>query len=168
MTREHVVLPADGIPINPFMVQKVRRGDLPGGCLGIIKVLITPGQIIAPHVHADVDEVSYVLAGEITAEIGDEVVIAPAGSYVLKPYGVMHAFWNSGKQPARVMEMHLPGGFKELYREMTALASEHDLDADTRAGRIQAVNDAYRVEQHPELLEDLKRRHQLQVTPSPN
>jgi hypothetical protein len=34
---------------------------------------------------------------------------------------------------------------------MTALAAEHDLDADTRAGHIQAVNDAYRVEQHPEL-----------------
>jgi hypothetical protein len=37
MTREHVVLPTDGIPINRSMVQKIRRGDLPGGCLGIIE-----------------------------------------------------------------------------------------------------------------------------------
>ncbi|MFZ0159260.1 MAG: cupin domain-containing protein [Kineosporiaceae bacterium] len=161
MTREHVVLPTDGIPINRSMVQKIRRGDLPGGCLGIIEGLIAPGQLIAPHVHADVDEVSYVLAGEITAEIGGEVVVAPAGSYLLKPYGVMHAFWNSGSEPARVMEMHLPGGFEEFYREMTTVASDSDLDPDTRAGRIQALNDAYRVKQHPELVEDLKRRHRL-------
>ena len=161
MTPARVVLPAEGVPVNPFMVQKIRRGDLPGGCVGIIEGLIAPGGIIAPHVHSDVDEVSYVLAGEITAEIGDQVVVAPTGSYVLKPYGVMHAFWNSGQQPARVMEMHLPGGFEEFYSEMTALASEHDLDDETRERRIQAVNDAFRVEQHPELLEDLKRRHRL-------
>jgi mannose-6-phosphate isomerase-like protein (cupin superfamily) len=161
MTREHVVLPSDGIPINSFMVKKIRRGDLPGGCLGIIEARLAPGHIVAPHVHADVDEVSYVLAGEITAEIGNQVVVAPAGSYVLKPYGVMHAFWNSGSEPAQVIELHLPGGFEEYYREMMAVASGSDLDPNTRAARIQAVNEAYRVEQHPELLEDLKRRHHL-------
>jgi quercetin dioxygenase-like cupin family protein len=102
--------------INPSMVQKIRRGDLPGGCLGIIEGLIAPGQLIAPHVHADVDEVSYVLAGEITAEIGGEVVVAPAGSYVVKPYGVMHAFLEQrqrasagdGDAPARWFRGVLP------------------------------------------------------------
>ena len=152
MTHEHVVLPAEGIPINSFMTQKIRRGDLPNGCLGIIEARLAPGHIVAPHLHADVDEVSYVLAGEITAEIGGKVVVAPAGSYVLKPCGVMHAFWNSGSEPARVMEMHLPGGFEEYYREMTAVASDSDLDPDTRANRIHALNDTYRVEQHPELV----------------
>lgn len=58
MTQEHVVLPADGLPINSFMVQKIRRRDLPGGCLGIIEGLLAPGHIVAPHVHANVDEVS--------------------------------------------------------------------------------------------------------------
>jgi mannose-6-phosphate isomerase-like protein (cupin superfamily) len=143
------------------MVQKLRRDDLPNGCVGIIEARLPPGHIVAPHVHADVDEVSYVLAGEITAEIGDEVVVAPAGSYVLKPCGVMHAFWNSGSELARVMELHLPGGFEEFYREMTAVISDPGLDPDGRAERIRAVNDSYRVEQHPELVEDLKRRHRL-------
>jgi mannose-6-phosphate isomerase-like protein (cupin superfamily) len=161
MSRQPVVLPSDGIPINSFMVQKIRRGDLPGGCLGIIEAQIAPGHLVAPHVHADVDEVSYILNGEITAEIGDQVVTAPAGSYLLKPYGVMHAFWNSGSEPARVIELHLPGGFEEYYRDMMAAASDGELDLDTRAVRIQALNQTYRVEQHPELVEDLKRRHRL-------
>src|SRR3954451_24781209 len=39
---------------------------------------------------------------ELTAETGDEVAVAAAGSYVLKPYGVMHAFWNATNEPARV------------------------------------------------------------------
>ena len=143
--------PADGTPVDPAIIQKVRRDDLPSGGLGIIEGLLAPGELIPPHVHAGVDEVTYVLAGEITAEIGGEVVVAPAGSYVLKPYGIMHAFWNSGDVPARVMEMHLPGGFEQFY-----------VDARS-AGRdgMRELADRYGVRHHPELIDDLKRRHHL-------
>ena len=67
----------------------------------------------------------------------------------------------TGQRRGVIMEMHLPGGFEEYYREMTAVASDSDLDPDTRANRIQALNATYRVEQHPELVEDVKRRHRL-------
>lgn len=142
------------------MIQKVRRTDLPTGGVGIIEGIVAPGELIPPHVHADVDEVTYVLAGEITAEIGGEVV-ASAGSYVLKPYGIMHAFWNATGEPARVMELHMPGGFEQFYLEMAALTSDGAPDRSSLIRRMQAVGQAYRVEQHPELIEELKLRHGL-------
>ena len=119
--------------------------------LGVIEGIIAPGQLIAPHVH--VDEVTYVLAGEITAEIGGEVVVAVAGSYVLKPYGVMHALWNATNQPARVMELHLPGGFEQFYVDMTAVASDDSLDQHARTEQMKAARGpsvhTHRLQQHP-------------------
>jgi mannose-6-phosphate isomerase-like protein (cupin superfamily) len=166
MTAPQVVLPADGAQlswdgITPNIVQKIRKNDLPGGHLGVIEGLIGPGELVSPHVHDGVDEVSYVLSGEITAEIGGEVVVAPTGSYILKPAGVMHAFWNSGKDSARIIELHLPGGFEEYYAEMAATAKDPDLDDTARGARVLALNAAHRVTHHPELVEDLVRRHGL-------
>ena len=93
------------------------------------------------------------LAGEITAEIGGEVVVAVAGSYVLKPYGVMHALWNATNQPARVMELHLPGGFEQFYVDMTAVASDDSLDQHARTEQMKAARGpsvhTHRLQQHP-------------------
>jgi quercetin dioxygenase-like cupin family protein len=161
MSRPHVVGPQDGTPITEGMTLKIRRTDLPTGGLGVIEGIVAPGQLIAPHVHTDVDEVTYVLAGEITAEIGGEVVVAAAGSYVFKPYGVMHAFWNATNEPARVMELHLPGGFEQFYADMTAVASDTSLGQHARMMQMEFVSREYRVEHHPELTDDLKRRHGL-------
>jgi glyoxylate utilization-related uncharacterized protein len=105
--------------------------------------------------------VTYVLAGEITAEIGGEVVVAAAGSYVLKPYGVIHAFWNAANEPARVMELHLPGDFEQFYADMTAVASDTSLGQHAQMMQMEFVSREYWVEHHPELTDDLKRRHGL-------
>jgi hypothetical protein len=41
-------------------------------------------------------------------QIGDQFIEAPAGSYVIKPRGLPHAFWNPGSTPALALE-HQPG-----------------------------------------------------------
>jgi uncharacterized cupin superfamily protein len=46
------------------------------------------------HVHWGEDELSYVLEGELEARVGDQEVVATAGSIILKPKGVPHCFWN--------------------------------------------------------------------------
>jgi quercetin dioxygenase-like cupin family protein len=45
-----------------------------------------------PHAHTNEDEISYVVEGEIGVLLSEEVHTAPAGSYVLKPRGVVHTF----------------------------------------------------------------------------
>lgn len=68
------------------------------------------------HLHHDSDEVAYVLAGQITFKIGDEVTVGGAGSCAFFPRGVPHAWKNMGAQIARVLFLYTPanaGGFFE-------------------------------------------------------
>ncbi len=57
---------------------------------------------IAPlHVHHSDDEAWYVLDGELGFRLGNEVVIAAAGSAVVAPRGTPHTYWNAGNAEAR-------------------------------------------------------------------
>lgn len=83
---------------------------------------ISPRTLAGPaHVHEREDEFSYVLAGEVGFEIGDEVLTAAAGQLVEKPRGVWHAFWNAGDAPAHVLELISPAGFERYFAELPDL-----------------------------------------------
>jgi hypothetical protein len=41
-----------------------------------------------------------------------------AGSVVAKPRGIPHAFWNPTDEPARVLELIVPGGFERYFVEL--------------------------------------------------
>jgi hypothetical protein len=45
-----------------------------------------------------------------------EVVLGP-GEYITKPPGEMHAMWNAGSIPARMIEIIAPAGFEHFFRE---------------------------------------------------
>ena len=57
---------------------------------------VKPGFMVPPHVHSDTDEWSYVLFGQIGARVGDDEFTAEPGSWILKPRGLMHTFWERG------------------------------------------------------------------------
>src|SRR3712207_8793344 len=44
------------------------------------------------HAHADEDEAWFVLDGELTFRVGDDTLVAPAGSFVWAPRAVPHTF----------------------------------------------------------------------------
>lgn len=44
-----------------------------------------------------------------------------AGSYVWKPRGVLHTFWNPGPEPARILEVMTPAGFERLFEQVAEL-----------------------------------------------
>jgi mannose-6-phosphate isomerase-like protein (cupin superfamily) len=82
---------------------------------------------IAPlHLHHADDEAWYVLEGALAFIRGDERLEAPAGSAVLVPRGVPHAFWNAAggrtrylivmtpRIAALVAAIHSPGGRDDL------------------------------------------------------
>src|ERR1700682_2540592 len=51
-----------------------------GEALAVVEHPIDPRRLVPPHTHADVDEYSYILEGEIGARIGDRVISARRGS----------------------------------------------------------------------------------------
>ncbi|HEY4267275.1 MAG TPA: cupin domain-containing protein [Galbitalea sp.] len=93
-------------------------GSDTGGAFAVVEHPIEPGRLVLPHVHQYEDEYSYVLEGTIGARVGDREVIAGPGSYVLKPRGVMHTFWNAGPGPARILEVISPSGFENYFSEL--------------------------------------------------
>jgi mannose-6-phosphate isomerase-like protein (cupin superfamily) len=65
---------------------------------------------IAPlHVHHADDEAWYVLEGALRFRIGDEICEAPAGTAMLAPKGIPHAYGNARRgQPARYLLVMTP------------------------------------------------------------
>jgi quercetin dioxygenase-like cupin family protein len=65
-----------------------------------------------PHIHKHHTDAFYVLEGEVTFGLGPEPerVVAPAGTLVLVPAGVIHGFDNDGPAEARFLNIHAPGG----------------------------------------------------------
>ena len=93
-------------------VHKV-RSEITDGRMVVIEHTLPPSRLAAPlHRHSREDEISYVLAGQMGALLGDRVIQARAGSYVVKPRGQWHTYWNAGESELRLMELLVPGGFE--------------------------------------------------------
>ncbi len=74
------------------------------------------------HLHRDSDEVAWVLAGEITFKIGDEVSVGGPGTCAFFPRNVPHAWKSTGSETGRVLFLYTPaaaGGYvEELLRRL--------------------------------------------------
>ena len=101
-----------------FVVYKL-SGEETEGTFALVEHNLGPRMLAAPvHTHSSEDEYSYILEGEIGAEIGGEVVRLTPGMLVSKPRGVPHTFWNAGDTPARLLEIISPAGFEEYFAEL--------------------------------------------------
>ena len=69
------------------------------------------------HVHGDEDDAFLVLDDEIVFGVGDEEVVAAAGTFVLVPPGVEHTFRNPTDDPVRILNVHAPAGFDLRLRD---------------------------------------------------
>jgi mannose-6-phosphate isomerase-like protein (cupin superfamily) len=113
----------------------VLRGDGSEGRFALIEHTIPPRALAAPlHTHERENEYSFVLAGRLGAEIGDEVIEAGPGELVVKPRGLPHAFWNPGDEETRVLEIISPAGFEQYFADLApelTRQGEPDLQALT-------------------------------------
>jgi mannose-6-phosphate isomerase-like protein (cupin superfamily) len=103
--RSAMLAPGEGEVVLRGGVGVIRKisAAATGGTFSVVEHPLEPGALAAPsHTHADVDEYSFVIEGEIGVLMGEETFKAAAGAYVLKPRGVPHTFWNPGPAPARV------------------------------------------------------------------
>ena len=89
--------------------------------LSLIEFEVKPGGGVQPHYHKGHSDSFYILEGELEVHVGDEVVTATPGMYVLAPPGAVHFFRNVSATPARVLNLHTPGGFAEYRLELEAL-----------------------------------------------
>src|SRR6476661_7960008 len=69
------------------------------------------------HLHHDSDEVAYVLSGEVTFKIGDEVTVGGPGTCAFMPRGVPHAWKSTGTETGRALFLYTPARAGGLIEE---------------------------------------------------
>jgi quercetin dioxygenase-like cupin family protein len=92
-------------------------GEDTGGALSVVEHPFEVGALVPPHIHTREDEYSMVLEGEIGFRSGDREAVLGPGGYITKPRGELHAMWNAGRTPARMLEIISPAGFEGFFRE---------------------------------------------------
>jgi quercetin dioxygenase-like cupin family protein len=153
--------PDDGdyLPVLDI-VHKV-TAESSGGSLTIEEWGLPPGQMIPPHTHSREDECNFVLEGELTCDVGGEIVVAQVGSYVLKPRGVPHALCNTGTEPVRVLEILTPGGFESYFDEYEEIASKlasEEINEDEHRRARAELGEHYGVTWHDERIPEARAR----------
>lgn len=100
---------------------------------------VAPGFDVGAHLHHNVEEVFYVLDGELEllafhpreqadgdwrkweSDAGTPVFKGGPGSFMFVPAGCPHAFFNPGPEPARMLFLVSPSGHEHYLRELTDL-----------------------------------------------
>jgi quercetin dioxygenase-like cupin family protein len=113
---------AGGLAPGVGVVFKIDAVDT-GGALSIVEHPFAVGAMVPPHVHTLEDEISIVIEGEIGFRSEDREVVLGVGGYVVKPRGEVHAMWNAGSTPARMIEVITPAGFEGFFRGLSDLTA---------------------------------------------
>lgn len=123
--RSALVAPREGEVVLRGGVGVVRKiSAATGGAFSVVAHPLEPGALAAPpYTHANVDEYSFVIEGEIGVLLGEETYRAPVGAYVLKLRGVPLTFWNPGPKPARVLEIISPARFEQYFQKLSVILS---------------------------------------------
>jgi quercetin dioxygenase-like cupin family protein len=131
------------------------------GRLSMLEVTIPPKTLIKPHTHTREDEFSLVLAGTIGLRTGDDTVEeVPIGSWLVKPRSVPHAMWNLGDEPARVLEVVMPGGLERYFEEIAPVLQEHGPEWTQR---YNALADAYGLTIHDDWTKELSAKYGIRL-----
>jgi mannose-6-phosphate isomerase-like protein (cupin superfamily) len=95
------------------------RSDDSGGEISVIETAPRPG--VGPRLHRhDFDEAFYVMAGELTFQLVDELITAGPGELVFAPRGVPHTYANLNGVPAHQLIVCTPAGFERYFARMAA------------------------------------------------
>ena len=159
----YLIPPSAGVPRDgsPGLRHKVAADRL-SGLVAILEGGVAPGEFIPPHTHTREDEVSCIIRGEVTFQVGEDTFRAGAGSYVVKPRGVVHAFWNATAEKATIIEVTVPAAFEKFHEEFGTLPQGHE-----RPTAVRALEERFGMSIDLTLAAELAREHGLELPFAP-
>jgi quercetin dioxygenase-like cupin family protein len=108
--------PADTEPLRILLA--ARDSD---HALGVVEMDLPAGGDGPPlHLHPTHGEGFYVLAGELTLQIGAEIRTAGPGSWAFAARDTPHTLANLGTADVRLLCVFAPGGFERRFERMHA------------------------------------------------
>jgi quercetin dioxygenase-like cupin family protein len=125
-----------------------------GGRFSVMEELLREDSGPGPHKHTWSDETFYMLDGEITFLIGDEVKTARTGDLLMVPRNTRHAF-RVDSETARFLNGYTPASLEAALVEFATPATERVLPPKNASGIITMT---------PELL----RRYGMDMLPGPD
>lgn len=161
-TTLHTISRGDGeqVPLGGLDIIFKITSEQTGGALAICETVVEPGRLIPVPVHDTEDEFSYVIDGRIGVLIGEEELTADAGTWVLKPRGIPHTFWNPGPNQARTIEIITPAGFENFFREISPI---FNADGPPDLERLTSTAARYQHHFRPDLDQPLMPKHNIRV-----
>ena len=134
------------------------------GMVSVVEHPFAVGALVEPHLHTREDEYSIVTEGEIGFRSGSREVVLGPGGYITKPRGEMHAMWNAGSVPARMIEIISPAGLENFFWEVSELVRAA---APPDMAQLAALAESYGAQfGEPDWLPDIIDRYKLNPTPS--
>jgi quercetin dioxygenase-like cupin family protein len=120
MSTQGIVIQPEQGPLSSFtpgraIVLKLLSGATDDSIM-LFEETVPAGTKSTLHLHHESDEVAYVLSGEVTFMIGNEVTVGGPGTCAFMPRGVPHAWKSSGAETGCVLFLYTPakaGGFIE-------------------------------------------------------
>jgi quercetin dioxygenase-like cupin family protein len=139
-------------------------GHQTGGRFAIVEHPIEARRLVPPHTHSMEDELSYVLEGQVGVRVGDDVAEAGPGTYIYKPSGVPHTFWNPTDQPARLLELICKAGFEDYFVQLSELIGSGSLPNSPERN---AASAHHHVTYSMDWVPELKAKHGLKLLGEP-
>ena len=152
---EAILSPNDGqlVWLGGLGIQFKLDGTNTQGAFSVVEHPLEPGAFAPPHTHSREDEFSYVLEGMVGVKLDDQEFLVSRGSYIVKPRGIPHAFWNSGPEPARLLEIIAPAGFERYFMQLAALVNKNVSREDEAIEKLSSEYGlTYHMEQAPALI----------------
>jgi quercetin dioxygenase-like cupin family protein len=91
------------------------RTEATQDALSLVEVTVPAGWDGPPLHHHGFDETFYVLDGELTFQLDDEVGARGSGELVFVPRDAVHTLANLSERPARYLLVCTPGGFERRF-----------------------------------------------------
>ena len=117
-----VIPPTEGEPFSIGYVGGYFKiaGAATSGRFAVAELPAIPPQVLAAplHRHHNEDEYTFIVSGTLGVMLGDEVLTAGPGMWIIKPRGGWHTFWNATREDCHIIEIVSPAGFETYFREV--------------------------------------------------
>ena len=90
-------------------------GAATGGAYGLVESWIAPNASPPLHIHRREDEAFFIIEGRVRFQVGEQEIVAEAGSFVFAPRDVPHSFIVESDAPAHVLTLLSPGGGEQFF-----------------------------------------------------
>ena len=121
LVQTSILLAPGGGPTLTYMDAKIAY-KVTDGTWALLEHTLPPYFAGAPlHWHAVTHQGFYVLEGKVTFQLGMQLFSGEPGAFISVPTRTLHTFSNALSSRSRLLEIIVPGGSENSFKELVAL-----------------------------------------------